>query len=52
VQAGVDKPLIPFLDFRVVEVGYSRAFNTGITFSGNNNNASLFSLATGLVAHF
>lgn len=49
-HAGVDKPLIPFLDFRVVEIGYAHAFNTGI--STNANNANTFSISTGLVAHF
>lgn len=49
-HAGVDKPLIPFLDFRVVEVGYAHAFNTGISTSANN--ANTFSISTGLVAHF
>ena len=49
-HAGVDKPLIPFLDFRVVEIGYAHAFNTGI--SSSSNNANTFSISTGLVAHF
>ena len=49
-HAGVDKPLIPFLDFRIVEVGYAHAFNTGITTSADN--ANTFSISTGLVAHF
>lgn len=50
-HAGVDKPLIPFLDFRIIEAGYTHAFTTG-TSSGGINNANTFSLSTGLVAHF
>ena len=49
-HAGVDKPLIPFLAFRVVEIGYGHTFNTGIGTSSNN--ANTFSIGTGLVAHF
>ena len=49
-HAGVDKPLIPFLDFRVVEVGYAHAFYSG--FSSSTSNANVFSISTGLVAHF
>ena len=49
-HAGVDKPLIPFLDFRIIEVGYAHAFNGGVTTSANN--ADTFALSTGLVAHF
>lgn len=50
VQAGVDKPLMPFLDFRVVEFGVTHAFNASL--HAGNNNATTFSIATGLVAHF
>lgn len=50
VHAGVDKPLIPLIDFRVIEVGFAHAFNTGLTTSANN--ANTFSISTGLVAHF
>jgi hypothetical protein len=49
-HAGVDKPLIPLLDFRIVDLGFAHAFNTGISSSANNANA--FSISTGLVAHF
>jgi hypothetical protein len=49
-HAGVDKPLIPFLDFRIVDVGFAHAFNTGVSTSANN--ANTFSISTGLVAHF
>lgn len=49
-HAGVDKPLIPFLDFRIVEVGYAHAFSVGISPSGDN--ANTFSLSTGLAVHF
>ena len=49
-HAGVDKPLIPLIDFRVVEVGFAHAFDTGLTTSASN--ANTFSISTGLVAHF
>lgn len=49
-HAGVDKPLIPFLDFRIVDVGYAHAFAIGL--STLSSNANTFSLSTGLVAHF
>lgn len=50
-HAGVDKPLIPFLDFRVVEIGYAHAFDAGIS-SARSSSANLLSISTGLVAHF
>ena len=49
-HAGVDKPLLPFLDFRIVEIGYAHALNTGL--STSSDNANTFSIGTGLVAHF
>lgn len=49
-HAGVDKPLVPFLDLRIVEVGYAHAFSTGISTSADN--ANTFSISTGLAAHF
>lgn len=51
VQAGVDKPLIPFLDFRIVEFGYTRGFGVSPS-SASANDANTFSISTGLVAHF
>jgi hypothetical protein len=48
VQGGIDTPIAPFLDWRVVEVGAGHAFNTGFT----SGNANLFSVATGLVLRF
>ena len=48
-HAGIDKPLVPFLDFRVIEFGYAHGFNVGVS---DNMNANTFSLGTGLVAHF
>ncbi len=49
-QAGIDDPLAPFLDWRLIELGVSHALNTGITTSAGN--ANVFSVATGLVLRF
>lgn len=50
-HAGVDRPLIPFLDFRVVELGFAHAFDSGIS-TARSSSANTFSISTGLVAHF
>ena len=51
-HAGVDAPLIPFLDFRVLELGFAHAYSTGISFTNVNESANTFTVSTGLVAHF
>jgi hypothetical protein len=50
ILGGVDVPLMPFLDFRVVELGGG----TGVNAFGSSNspNISLFTVNTGLVLHF
>lgn len=50
-HAGVDRSLIPFLDWRIVDVGYSHGYNQD-SGSGNKPGANFFSIGTGLVAHF
>ena len=50
--AGVDYPILPILDFRIVEIGAGQGFSTGLTFSSNAGNISLFNINTGLVLHF
>jgi hypothetical protein len=50
VQGGVDTRLAPFVDLRLIELGVSHAFNTGISTSAGN--ATLFSIGTGVVLHF
>lgn len=50
VLGGVDVPLVPFLDFRVIELGGGTGVNA---FGGSNSpNISLFTVNTGLVLHF
>ena len=51
-HVGVDAPLVPFLDFRILELGYAHAYSTGISFTNVNESANLFTVSTGLVAHF
>lgn len=50
ILGGVDVPLAPFLDFRVIELGGG----TGVSaFGGSGSpNISLFTVNTGLVLHF
>jgi hypothetical protein len=50
VLGGVDIPLAPFFDFRVIELGGG----TGVNAFGSSNqpNISLFTVNTGLVLHF
>ncbi len=46
ILGGIDYPLIPFLDLRIIEIGGGRA-----TFDGTYN-PSIFSVNSGLVLHF
>ena len=50
ILGGVDIPLAPFFDFRVIELGGG----TGVNAFGSSNqpNISLFTVNTGLVLHF
>ena len=50
ILGGVDIPIAPFFDFRVVELGGG----TGVNAFGSSNqpNVSLFTVNTGLVLHF
>lgn len=50
-HAGLDVPVMHFVDLRVAEVGYAKAFNgSGVT--DGTRNPNLFSFNTGLVLHF
>ena len=52
-HAGLDKPIFPFVDWRIVDVGYARGFDVGPSFSNESvSHANFFSVGTGLVAHF
>ena len=52
-HAGVDKPIFPFIDWRVVDVGYAHGVDVGPSFNNENvAHANFFSVGTGLVAHF
>ena len=50
ILGGVDVPILPILDFRVIEVGGG----TGLNIPGGSStpNISLFSVSSGLVLHF
>ncbi len=53
-HAGVDRPIAPFFDWRMVDVGYAHGFDTrsGFASGKSNTGANLFSISTGLVARF
>lgn len=50
VLAGVDYPIFPLVDLRLIEVGGGKGYNTG-AFS-TSSDITLFSVATGLTVHF
>jgi len=50
ITGGLDYPLLPFLDFRVIELGGGQGINA--FGSGDGHNTSLFTVNTGLVVHF
>ena len=50
ILGGVNYPLIPLLDFRVIELGGGQGFSAFS--SGNGRNTSLFTISTGIVLHF
>lgn len=52
--AGLDLPVAPLLNFRVVELGYGRGYNTGPELGSisTSNTLSFFTIDTGLVFHF
>ena len=52
VLGGVDYPLVPFFDWRVIEVGGGRGYNIGSVTSAGNYQVTLFTVNTGLVFHF
>lgn len=53
VHAGLDVPVFPFVDLRVVELGYGHAFADagGVSFNGHTM-PNLFTVNSGLVVHF
>lgn len=51
VLGGLDYPLVPFFDFRVIEIGGGQGYSFSGS-SGSGNNISLFTISTGVVFHF
>lgn len=53
IHAGVDMPVFPFVDLRLVEIGYGQAFSKldDVSF-GTSNKPKLFTVNTGIVVHF
>ncbi len=53
-HAGLDRSILPFLDWRIIDLGIAHGTSVGPTFTtdGPSNGANFFSLGTGLVAHF
>ena len=49
---GIDYPLLPVLDFRVIEVGGGKAYEYSAPGVGATYTVSLFTINTGLVLHF
>lgn len=49
---GVDYPLLPVLDFRVIEVGAGRAYEYSAAGVSGSYTVSLFTINSGLVLHF
>ena len=50
ILGGLDVPLAPFVDFRVIEVGGGQGID--VLGASNTPNVSLFTVNTGLVVHF
>ena len=50
IIGGIDYPLLPILDFRVIELGGGQGVSA--FGSGNGHNTSLFTVNSGLVLHF
>ena len=52
--AGLDVPLAPFFNFRVVEFGVGKGYNTGPTLASisTSNTLTFYTISTGLVFHF
>lgn len=53
VHGGLDLPVFPFVDLRVVELGYGHAFADagGVSFNGHSM-PNLFTVNSGIVVHF
>ena len=49
---GVDVPLLPVLDLRVIEVGGGEAYELGSDGVNGTHTVSLFTINSGLVLHF
>ena len=51
ILGGLDYPLVPFFDFRVIEIGGGQGYSFSGS-AGTGNSVSLFSISTGAVFHF
>ena len=51
VIGGIDYKLIHFVDLRLIEFGVGKAYNTGISFNGQNPSATVFTINSGIVFH-
>jgi len=52
VAGGVDYPLVPFIDLRLIEIGGGKGYFTSASGTSSAPNASLYTLSTGVVFHF
>jgi hypothetical protein len=52
VLGGIDRPVLPFFDLRVIEVGGGKAYNISGAGVPSGYTVSLFTLSSGLVFHF
>lgn len=52
--AGVDVPLVPFFNYRVVEVGVGKGYKTGPSLASiqTSNDLTFLTISTGIVFHF
>ena len=52
VLGGVDYPVLPLIDLRLIEIGGGKGYLVGTDPGGTSYNVSLFTISTGVVIHF
>lgn len=52
VAGGIDNPITPFFDLRLIEVGSGKGYLVNSSGFSPDANATIFTLSTGLVFHF
>ena len=54
ILGGIDYHLFPFVDLRMIEIGAGKGYNSGISLGtlNLNQNLTIFTVNTGVVAHF